>query len=139
MSTLRNHWLTSRLLASCVLAVFLTIPPFSAALQTAREMFPVPGGQATAKTDPSPSTPSRLIKQGWPRKGLPRFAATAEPVSINCQKLEDHQKLWTFIAPLPPTDGGSLDYCAEFTKPASLCIRSMGTPQNHRAPPAPLL
>jgi hypothetical protein len=29
-----------------------------------------------------------------------------------------------------------LELCTEFTKPDSLCIRSMGTPKNHRSPPA---
>jgi hypothetical protein len=29
-----------------------------------------------------------------------------------------------------------LDFCSEFTKPGSLVIRSMGTPKNHRSPPA---
>ena len=29
-----------------------------------------------------------------------------------------------------------LELCTEFTKPDSLCIRLMGTPKNHRSPPA---
>jgi len=29
-----------------------------------------------------------------------------------------------------------LEYCVEFTKPDALCIRLMGTPKNHRSPPA---
>ncbi len=29
-----------------------------------------------------------------------------------------------------------IEYCAEYTKPKSLKIRLLGTPQNHRSPPA---
>lgn len=32
--------------------------------------------------------------------------------------------------------GSRLDYCSEYTKPDSLKIRLMGTPKNHRSPPA---
>jgi hypothetical protein len=39
-------------------------------------------------------------------------------------------------APVNPGFGSRLDRCSEFTKPASLVIRSMGTPKNHRSPPA---
>ena len=35
-----------------------------------------------------------------------------------------------------PGSGSRLDYCSEFTKPDSLRIRLMGTPKNHRSPPA---
>lgn len=42
------------------------------------------------------------------------------------------------LAPELPNPLGScrLEYCAEYTKPGSLCIRRMGTPKNHRSPPA---
>jgi len=32
--------------------------------------------------------------------------------------------------------GSRLDFCAEFTKPDSLRMELMGTPKNHRSPPA---
>jgi hypothetical protein len=35
-----------------------------------------------------------------------------------------------------PGLGSRLDFCSEFTKPDSLKIRLMGTPKNHRSPPA---
>jgi len=35
-----------------------------------------------------------------------------------------------------PGIGSKLDLCAEFSKPDSLKIRLMGTPKNHRSPPA---
>jgi hypothetical protein len=38
--------------------------------------------------------------------------------------------------PMKPGMTLKLDFCAEFTKPGSLVIRSMGTPKNHRSPPA---
>lgn len=37
------------------------------------------------------------------------------------------------MSPGPTT---RLDFCSEFTKPDSLKIRLMGTPKNHRSPPA---
>jgi hypothetical protein len=39
-------------------------------------------------------------------------------------------------APINPGFASKLDLCSEFTKPDSLVIRSMGTPKNHRSPPA---
>lgn len=38
--------------------------------------------------------------------------------------------------PVNPGFASRLDFCSEFTKPDSLVIRSMGTPKNHRSPPA---
>ena len=38
--------------------------------------------------------------------------------------------------PVKPGVTLKLDFCSEFTKPGSLVIRSMGTPKNHRSPPA---
>src|ERR1051325_6864603 len=38
--------------------------------------------------------------------------------------------------PVKPGVTMKLDFCSEFTKPGSLVIRSMGTPKNHRSPPA---
>jgi hypothetical protein len=37
---------------------------------------------------------------------------------------------------LNPRSGSPLEFCAEYTKPDSLKIRLMGTPKNHRSPPA---
>lgn len=42
-------------------------------------------------------------------------------------------RLQRLIAPGMTT---RLDFCTEFTKPDSLKIRLMGTPKNHRSPPA---
>ena len=42
-----------------------------------------------------------------------------------------------FFSAYPKVSAPSrLESCTEFTKPDSLCIRLMGTPKNHRSPPA---
>jgi hypothetical protein len=53
------------------------------------------------------------------------------------QSLDFREREGWSLAKLPKLPALSrLELCSEFTKPASLCIRLMGTPKNHRSPPA---
>jgi len=40
------------------------------------------------------------------------------------------------VTPVSRISPFRLEFCSEFTKPHSLTIREMGTPKNHRSPPA---
>jgi hypothetical protein len=45
-------------------------------------------------------------------------------------------RLWLEVEVQKPLVSSRLQFCSEFTKPDSSCIRLMGTPKNHRSPPA---
>ena len=131
--------LTGRLLAFAVLAIFIVLGPLAAWMRSVMEGEP-DTSCAIMKANPasSPRSP-RVAKYAWPRKGLiPKAPAEAHNVTA-LKRVEDGQKLWTFIAAPLPAPGTRLDFCAEFTKPASLCLQSPGNPRQHRAPPAALL
>lgn len=131
--------LTGRPLAAAVLSIFVVLGPIAAWMRAALEAAPV-FDCAVMKANPAASPGSRVGKYAWPRKALlPKAPAEVTPGVTAIKRVEDGQKLWTFIAAPPPAPGTRLDFCAEFTKPASLCLQSPGNPRQHRAPPAALL
>lgn len=81
-------------------------------------------------------------------KGAPETPATAQEFSAGtlrhgaCGRSTEKShppgsKKGLLCAPPDPGALSSrLDRCTEFTKPDSVCIRLMGTPKNHRSPPA---
>ncbi len=132
------RWLTGRPLAVWILATFFVIPAASTWFAVAVELTPLYGdtGSAFGKASPPrPSTGSR-IKRGWPRKALLQTPSMTAMSSVPSKHPDEPQKIWSLLCLTQPLPGNRLDFCAEFTKPDSLCIRHMGTPKNHRSPPA---
>jgi len=80
-----------------------------------------------SKGTPIPGSGSTVVQRAS-STSLDRIREASFPLRLAQELL--HQ-------PLVNTGSGSrLDFCAEFTKPDSLKIRLMGTPKNHRSPPA---
>ncbi len=83
----------------------------------------------TPKDSPVADPPSAaLIARLTPARRLERSFA-----SPSVQGLTRHLLHQPMVNPSPHS---RLAFCSEFTKPDSLRIRLMGTPKNHRSPPA---
>ncbi len=123
-----------RPLAAAVLTAFIVLPPIGAWLRLLEASAPRCHEELQRDSKTSPS-----VKHGWFRKALLPKTAAAVQVTAGCKRLEERTAHAVDLAPQPPLPGTRLDFCSEFTKPASLCLRSMGTPKNHRSPPAALL
>ena len=132
------RWLTGRPLAGWILATFLVIPAASAWFVVAIEPTPIFGdsGAAVGKSTQPRSTSGSRTKRGWPRKALIQASCMTVMGSIPSKRMDLPQKSWSMLCVTQALPGTRLDFCSEFTKPDSLCIRHMGTPKNHRSPPA---
>lgn len=87
------------------------------------EMSSQSGGLPAGGCVPGVKTSDRAFSWAWER----------------CRdKSSDHGVTRDLLHQTPVKPGATLklDFCSEFTKPGSLVIRSMGTPKNHRSPPA---
>lgn len=131
-----NVRLTGRPMAAAVLAAFLLLPPTGAWIRMRLESASHRAHEsvrADTKSSPRPG------KNGWPRKALIPKATAEVKTAAGAKRMEDRQNHWAFIAAPPPSSGTRLTLCAEFTKPASLGIESMGSVRHRRPPPAPAL
>ena len=130
-------------MAVAVLALFVVIPPASAWLQAGVYLLPAytETQSPVATSEQKTPAPLRQCKHGWPLKGLLRLhtAADEAPVIEGFSRPDERQQLWKFLLHAKPVVAHRLDYCAEFTKPDSVCMRSLGTPKSHRSPPADIL
>src|SRR6185295_12551697 len=89
-------------------------------------------------SSPSPHRQGPKLRRGWARKALlprPAFDVSAAQVGRRLPEAPG-LKCWEDGPPQKPSGASRLEFCSEFTKPDSLCIHLMGTPKNHRSPPA---
>jgi len=88
------------------------------------------GGESTAPCSPHSPLASKPFESPSRQLDLALENSGESSILLN--------SVWELLE-LPaihPGDGSKLDLCAEFLKPDSLKIRMMGTPKNHRSPPA---
>lgn len=78
------------------------------------------------------------LRRGWIRKALlPRTAIEVPGERVRTQSVHaPGLRDWEALPSQKPTATMRLEFCPEHTKPDSLRIRLMGTPKNHRSPPA---
>jgi hypothetical protein len=95
--------------------------------------------------DSNPSAAFKQIEkssQDVPASGLPATTDLLGRDSSGACEWERHASFKNLVRQLlhetsvNPGFGSRLDFCPEFTKPDSLKVRLMGTPKNHRSPPA---
>lgn len=121
------------------LLVFLAAPLASACSPPESALAPERSTQETVKTSPSSrnSSPQQRRRTGTRTVAARKTECRPAWVGNNKKSLEfrwqEHRSL-AAQTKLPALS--RLELCTEFTKPASLCIRLMGTPKNHRSPPA---
>lgn len=124
-----------------ILAGFILIPLTSAWALVASEPSPLIGSSPLVIDRGTQRQRGAVpqIRKGWPRRAILPSPGIHAQTATSGAHVDEKLKLWTLVIHPKPLPGSRLDFCAEFTKPASLCIRSMGTPKNHRSPPATLL
>ncbi len=137
MNSRVHRGLRGRPLASLVLACFLVFPAVGAWLGIGFNpaFFADTAPVITKRAPHSRTTSTPQLKRGWPRKALLQMPSVAAVTATADRGGDDTLEEWTRASQSRPQSGSRLNYCAEFTKPDSLCLRRMGTPVNHRAPP----
>jgi len=87
-----------------------------------------PGASQTPSPKRSERAPVSIVTRAPARAGLPEAGPSRPAPPDRSGPIPPGLR--------PPCPASRLDLCAEYTKPFYLRIRLLGTPQNHRSPPA---
>jgi hypothetical protein len=135
----RRHGALIRIATQAFLLSFVGLPILNASGTLGLDEPVGMGGESSAVTKPAPTRRPVKPRKGWVKKAvLPKPATVALGLQPKRKPADlPGPKSWE-EAPAAPrlTAATRLEYCAEFTKPAAICIHLQGTPKNHRSPPA---